>query len=259
MTLCLYAVVSTATVPVRIAGMRNEAMTVIRAGAVSGVVGRLASVPRPSSANLRAYHQAIARLSDAVPALLPVRFGTTLHSEAEVVTLLRARSASFRAALTRVRRRVQMTVRFVHSADRAAAVQRAEAGWATPALARSSGTAYLQSRASEARRLANREPCVELRRVVRRWIKAEVIEERNGVVSVYHLVPRAATASYRRAVEAGTFPVPPQVAGPFPPFAFAAPLSASLPVAVPVATPRRSPRPMRSASHRPWQSGADRG
>ena len=234
-------------------------MTVIRAGGVSGVVGRLASVPRPSSANLRAYHQAIGRLSDAVPALLPVRFGTTLHSEAEVVTLLRARSTSFRAALTRVRRRAQMTVRFLRSDDHSAEVGRAKAEATTPAVTRSSGTAYLQSRASEARRLAHWGPCAELRRVTRRWIKAEVIEERNDVVSVYHLVPRAAAASYRRAVDAGTFPVHPRVTGPFPPFAFADPLSASLPVAVSAATPHRSRRPARGASHRPSQSGAGRG
>jgi hypothetical protein len=251
--LCLYAVVATTPAKMRIAGMRNESMTVVRAGRISGVVGRLASVPRPSPANLRAYHQAMGRLFDVVPALLPVRFGTTLHSEAEVVMLLRARSASFRTALTRVRRRAQMTVRFVRRDDPHANNERA-----TPAVSRSSGTAYLHSRAGVARRLAGWEPCAELRRVAKRWIKAEVIEERNGVVSVYHLVSRADAASYRRAVEAATLAPQPRVTGPFPPFAFVDPLSASLPVAVP-AMPRESPRSGRGASRPALGRGAGRG
>jgi hypothetical protein len=237
----------------RMAGMRNEPMTVVRAGRISGVVGRLASAPRPSSANLRAYHQAMGRLSDVVPALLPVRFGTTLQSEAEVVTLLRARSASFRTALMRVRGRVQMTVRFVRRDD-----PRADVGSTAEAVSRSSGTAYLRSRASAARRLAAWEPCTELRRVAGRWIKAEVIEERNGVVSVYHLVPRAAAGSYRRAVEAETFATYPRVTGPFPPFAFVDPLSASVPVAAP-ATPHASARSARGVSRLPSRSRVDRG
>jgi hypothetical protein len=251
--LCLYAVVATAPVPLRVAGMRNEPMTVIRAGRISGVVGRLATEPRPSSVNLRAYHQAIDRLSAVVPALLPVRFGTTLQSEAEAVTLLRARSASFRTALTRVRRRVQMTARFV----RRDLPHPDVALTATPA-SRSSGTAYLQSRASVARRLATWEPCAELRRVARRWIRAEVIEERDGVVSVYHLVPRAAAGSYRRAAAAGTFATHPRVTGPFPPFAFVDPRSTSLPVAV-AAPPRQPSRIARSASRLPSRRGASRG
>ena len=241
MTLCLYAVVSAGTVPVRMAGMRNEPLTVVRAGRISGVVGRLAGVPRPASANLRAYHQAICRLSDAVPALLPVRFGTTLQSEAEVVMLLQARSESLRTALARVRRRVQMTVRFVRSDTRGA-----EAEVTAPSVVRSSGTAYLQSRAKAARRLATWEPCVELRRIAQRWIKAESIEEWHGVVSVYHLVPRGAVAAYRRAVDAGTFTTRPQVTGPFPPFAFADAVSAALPMLLQdppgVAAQRGTPR-----------------
>jgi hypothetical protein len=233
--------------------MRNEPMTLVHAGRISGVVGRLASVPPPSAANLRAYHQALGRLSGVVPALLPVRFGTMLQSEAEVVMLLRARSAWFRTGLTRVRRRVQMTVRFVRRDD-----PPADNEPATAPVSRSSGTAYLQSRASVAGRLAAWEPCAELRRVARRWIKAEVIEERNGVVSVYHLVPRTAAGSYRRAVEGATLATQPRVSGPFPPFAFADSLSASWPVAVPAA-PRESTRSARGASRPPSRHGAGRG
>ncbi len=257
MILCLYAVVATAPMQLPIAGMRSEPLTVVRAGRTSGIVGRLAGVPRPSSANLRAYHQAMGRLADVVPALLPVRFGTTLQSETEVAMLLRARSASFTAALTRVRRRVQMTVRFVRRDD-----PRADPEPTIADVSRSSGTAYLQSRARMAHRLAAWEPCAELRRVAGRWIKAEVIEERNGVVSVYHLVPRSAAESYRRAVEAAAFSTQPRVTGPFPPFAFADPLSASVPVAasaLPRESPRTSQRPARAVSRRPSARGAGRG
>jgi hypothetical protein len=202
--------------------MRNEQLTVVRAGHISGVVGHLAGPPRQTPRNLRAYHRAIARLSDAVSALLPVRFGTTFPSEAEVVALLRARTASFKSVLARVRGRVQMTVRFVSGEQQVPPVdERASAS------DRSSGTAYLRARALSARRLARWEPCVALSRVAGKWIRAELIEERHGVVSVYHLIPRAAAAHYRRVVEAGLSGLRPQVTGPFPPFAFADPLGAA--------------------------------
>jgi len=231
--LCLYAVVSTPRTPLHIGGMRNERLTVIRAGSISGVVGRLARPPRQAPRSLRAYHEAIQRLSDVVPALLPARFGTTFQSEAEVVALLRARSASFRPVLARVRRRVQMTVRFMPGRQPLPRLDE------TMSVSdRSSGIAYLRSRARAARRLATWEPCVTLSHIAGQWIRAELFEERHGVVSVYHLIPRAAAAQYRRAVEAGLPGARPQVTGPFPPFAFADPLGAAR-EAWPVSSRRR--------------------
>ena len=222
MILCLYAVVSTRRTPLHIRGMRNERLTVIQAGHISGVVGHLAGPLRQTPQNMRAYHDAIARLSDVVSALLPVRFGTTFQSEAEVVALLRARTASFTSILARVRGRVQMTVRFVSGEQQLPLVDEK-----VSAPDRSSGAAYLRSRALAARRLARWEPCVALSRIAGKWIRAELIEERHGVVSVYHLIPRAAAAHYRRVVEAGLSGLRPQVTGPFPPFAFADPLGAA--------------------------------
>jgi hypothetical protein len=238
--ICLYAIVPARRSAIRVNGLRNEPLTLVPAGRVSGVVGRLATVPAPTPRNLRAYHDAIARLAGVVPALLPVRFGTTFQSPADVVALLRARGASFTAALVRVRRRVQMTVRFVPGGDSRPAEEPP-----MPDAAGSSGTAYLRWRASASRPLAAWTPYRELTRVVRPWIKAEAIDERQGVMSIYHLIPRAAAERYRRAVEGGTFSARVTVAGPFAPFAFADPLagSAAAPARSPADAPASPPAP----------------
>ena len=202
--------------------MRRERLEVIRAGNVSAVVGRFSRPLSQTATNLLAYHDAIERLSGVMPAVLPVRFGTTFQSETEIIALLRARAAAFRMVLGRVRGRVQMTVRLLPGED-----QPPKADERPSAADRSSGAAYLRARARAARRLATWPPCVELARVVRRWIRAEVIEERHGVVSVYHLIPRRAPAQYRRAVKDGVSGLRVQVTGPFAPFAFADPLGAA--------------------------------
>ena len=219
MTLCLYALVSSPRTPLHVRGMRNERLEVIRVGHLSAVVGRFSRPLQQTSANLRAYHTAIGRLADVVSAVLPVRFGTTFQSEAEIVALLRERAAAFRTVLARVRNRVQMTVRLVPGDHQLPLADQGSSG-----SDRSSGAAYLRSRARAARRLAMWPPCVELSRVARRWIRAELTEARQGVVSVYHLIPRRAAAPYRRAVEGASLGVHAQVTGPFAPFAFADPV-----------------------------------
>lgn len=222
MTLCLYAIVSSTPTLLHLRGLRNERLELIRAGNVCAVVGRVSRPLQPTPANMRAYHNAIGRLAAVVPAVLPVRFGTTFQFDTEIVGLLRERAAAFRTVLTRVRGRVQMTVRLVTGEER---LPGTNAG--SSASDRSSGAAYLRSRAGHARRLVMWPPCVELRRVAIGWIRAELIEERQGVVSVYHLIPRRAAAPYRRAVEGELSGLRAKVTGPFPPFAFADPLGAA--------------------------------
>jgi hypothetical protein len=58
---------------------------------------------------------------------------------------------------------------------------------------------------------------------VRRWVRQERVEERGGVLSVYHLVPRTAAGSYARAVSRAFADTAVVVTGPFPRFAFADP------------------------------------
>jgi hypothetical protein len=85
------------------------------------------------------------------------------------------------------------------------------------------GGAYLRERAAAAARERDVPGFEPVRAAVRRWVRDERVEKREGVASVYHLVPRASADSYRTAAEragadSGLRVV---VTGPFPPYAFA--------------------------------------
>ena len=216
MTRCVYAIVPSATRLPRGRGFRGERLRVLRAGAVGAVVGELGRAPRQTPANLRAYHRVVEQLSAACPALLPVRFGTVLADEDEIVGMLRSRQAAFRRRLTQVRGRVQMTVRLVRPAHADASTSSTAAR--PPA---SSGAEYLFARAAAHRREEGAAECAALRLLVGRWVKAERVQPQGPVISVYHLVPRTAATAYRQVIEGAGVPgVRLMVSGPFPPFAF---------------------------------------
>ena len=222
MTRCVYAFASPPSRALRVRGLRGETLMVVRRKAVAAIVGELRTAPVPTPRNLRAYHAVLQRLADDLPAMLPVRFGTVLPDLEELTDVLRARQRVLRRQLARVRRRVQMTVRFV-AVGRVLpdAVGRVLSDPAERSADRSTGRAYLHARAAAAARVAQREECVRLRAAVSRWVRAERIETRAGVLTVYHLVPRAAASAYRRAVaEARWDHLTVAVGGPYPPFAF---------------------------------------
>jgi hypothetical protein len=54
-------------------------------------------------------------------------------------------------------------------------------------------------------------------------VRDERIEKRAGVLTVYHLVPRASAATYRRAIERAAADADAQIviSGPWPAYAFA--------------------------------------
>ena len=86
-----------------------------------------------------------------------------------------------------------------------------------------SGGDYLRARAREAaaqRRVPGFEP---VRAAVARWVRDERVEHRDGVSTIYHLIPRASSARYRQALEdaAAAAALPAVVTGPWPPYAFA--------------------------------------
>ena len=214
MTRCVYAFASPPRRALRVRGLRGEMLVVVRRKAVAAIVGELRTAPVPTPRNLRAYHAVLQRLADDLPAMLPVRFGTVLPDLEELTDVLQSRQRVLRRQLARVRRRVQMTVRFV-------TIGRVLPDPAERSADRSTGRAYLRARAAAAARLAQREECVRLRAAVSRWVRAERIEMRAGVLTVYHLVPRAAASAYRRAVaEARWDHLTVAVGGPYPPFAF---------------------------------------
>ncbi len=92
-----------------------------------------------------------------------------------------------------------------------------------PAPPLRTGAAYLRERAAAAAREREVPAFEPIRDAVRRWIRDQRVEKREGVASVYHLVPRASADAYRVAAEraAADNGLRVVVTGPFPPYAFA--------------------------------------
>jgi hypothetical protein len=89
-------------------------------------------------------------------------------------------------------------------------------------VARDSGTEYLKARAAAAASAHEIAGFAPVRAAVRRWVRDERVERRGTVASVYHLIPRAQTVKYRRALEyaAREAGLRVMVSGPWPPYAF---------------------------------------
>ena len=218
MAVCVYALASTAMPrgwPRRTAGLARERLRALRVGRIIAIVGDLRRVPSPDEPTLRRFDRVIRQLFLSAPALLPARFGTCFGTADELTTVLRLRQPSLRRALRRVRGRAQMTVRVIETGRLKPAPP--SASHSRPVTG---GADYLRRRAAEDRHVPGFEP---VRASVGRWVRDERLERRARVATIYHLVPRAATTSYRAAVERAAADAGLQcvVTGPWPPYAFA--------------------------------------
>jgi hypothetical protein len=177
-------------------------------------VEHLEDAPVLSESTLRMQHEIVLRIAARAGAILPVRFGAFVD-ETELEALLLRRRRVLRAALTRVRGRVQMTVRILGHVN----VRR-------PVRPARSGTAFLKARRAAAR------PVVPpmgraVQAAVRSLVAGEQVDRGHGsvVVTLHHLVERNLAARYRRLVRAHMARIGPSaeltVSGPWPPFAFA--------------------------------------
>lgn len=189
------------------------------------IVERRADVPPVELGTLKAHNAVVARLAGAVPAILPVRFGTLLEM-AEIEAALDEREEEIAEAFERVRGRVQFTWRQdARSARRARGVQRARgaAGAGSAGVAGErvlSGAEYLRQAARAA------EPPAAFRSVreqLRPLIVAERFQPSTPALpgSLYHLVERTSEARYRLVAARLAASSPKlRVTGPFPTFAF---------------------------------------
>jgi hypothetical protein len=89
------------------------------------------------------------------------------------------------------------------------------------------GRQYLQAKAARAAREAFVPGFDPVRAAVRRWVRDERVERREGRTTVFHLVPRAGAEAYRRTIErvADEHGVHVTITGPWAPYAFAEALS----------------------------------
>jgi hypothetical protein len=253
-TLCVYALTNAQAGRLGARGLDGERLQLLTSGAIGAIVGEMAEVPRPTIENLQRYGNVVGRLASHRVALLPARFGTCLE-RSELFFVLRSRERLLRAALSRVRHRVQMTVRVRENAsesgegnlrpDQDASTRHTGAGVAlrpgaggvdagdsprvpTPGrtarrTAAGAGSRYLRQRASLMANANQMEGCALVRAAVRPFVRDELVERRPDVTTVYHLVPRTSVGAYQRALERTPVPSPLRivVTGPWPPYAFA--------------------------------------
>lgn len=213
MRLCVYALAARTNRRLAATGIAGEPIRRIRIGAIDILVGAMAKAPRPTVAALRRYDRLMTSLWRRYPALLPVRFGTTVRSQAELEALVAGMQPAIRRQLTTVRNRGQMTVRVLYTGARSAT--RPDMGRSPTA---SPGVQYLRKRAAEVRSAE----VESLRAAVSRWIRAERVEGHAKIATVYHLIPLGAVDRYRAAMtsaaaEAGVRMI---LSGPYPPYAF---------------------------------------
>jgi hypothetical protein len=223
----VYAVVSAPPARLGIAGVAGERLRVVTVDRISAVVGGVRRAPAPAVRNLRRYAVVIDSIASRVPAILPVRFGTTVTDPDELTFILRSRRATLRERLRAVRGRAQMTIRLLESESGDAPLRSRSTVTGRARLrleyGATQGTQYLQRRreiAASARAVPAFDP---VRDAVRRYLKDERVEKRDRIVTINHLVSRASAGRYRDAVEraARDNDVRLIVTGPFPPYAFA--------------------------------------
>ena len=181
------------------------------------IVERRADVPPAEFDTLRTHDAVVTRLAAAVPAILPVRFGTLLELE-EMQETLADREPEIVEAFDRVRGRVQFTWR-AHGGRRLAAEGR-RAKVAPQGEAGASGTEYLRRAAAKA---APPAAFQTLRQKLRPLLAAERYQAATPSLpdSLYHLVDRASVSRYRLIARTLASAGPAlRLSGPFPPFAF---------------------------------------
>ena len=171
------------------------------------IAERRETAPPVNEAELQRQHALVLRVSDAVPAVIPARFGSLLEAR-ELAAVLRQRQDLIKTTLDHVRDSVQMTLRIAGAA--------APPAEGTP----TSGRDYLQRRRDELEPPAPAHAGDTLRE-----LRALILDERRkmverGILAVYHLVRRADVKEYRDTVTSiGTPGI--ALSGPFAPFAFA--------------------------------------
>jgi hypothetical protein len=181
------------------------------------IVERRADVPPAEFDTLRTHDAVVARLAAAVPAILPVRFGTLLELE-EMDEALADREPEIVEAFDRVRGRVQFTWRAQGARRLVAEARRAKAAAAGDAGA--PGVDYLRRAAAKAAPPA-------AFRAVREQLRPLLAAERYQAATaslphaLYHLVDRGRVSRYSLIARTLASSSPAlRLSGPFPPFAF---------------------------------------
>jgi hypothetical protein len=199
--------------------LRRRGLRFVEVDGLLAAVRTARRAPTPTARGLRRHDEVVRALADAAPAVVPVRFATLLEDADALRRALAPRLPELRRALALVRGRVQMTLRVWQPAGREASPAPPRPAPDAPAA----GKRYLQTRA-EWWRAADVPGLASVLDALRPLTAAERIERHATpplTASVYHLVDRAHTATYRRAVQRQRSGLRLRLSGPWPPYAFA--------------------------------------
>ena len=188
-----------------------------RIGSILAVVERRADVPPAEFGTLQRHQAVVTELASRVPAILPVRFGTLLETDA-LEEVLGEREGDVADGFDLVRDRVQFTWRRTQVRSTKTEVRSTKRTTTTEL----SGGEYLR----QAARAVKPAPPAAWR-AIRSKLAPLVASERYQPASaatpesLYHLVGRTETQKYRLLADKLASSSPSvTVTGPFPPFAF---------------------------------------
>lgn len=190
------------------------ALGIRRVGSILAAVERRADVPPAEFGTLQRHQDVVSDLAARVPALLPVRFGTLLDTEA-LEEVLGEREGDVADAFDLVRGRVQFTWRRKQ-------VRGARSEVRDPRHDVRSGTDYLR-RAARSMKPAAPAAWRPIRSTLKPLVAAERYQPATASTpeSLYHLVARTDAGAYQRlGAELASAGRDMLLTGPFPPFAF---------------------------------------
>jgi hypothetical protein len=231
--LYLYAVAapptsSTSSAPATaVRGFEDREVSWRPAGGLLAAVARLERTPTVELESLRAHDRVVRGLSASVAALLPMRFGQALGSEADLEASIARAGARLRPALAAVEGCAQMTLRVCGERDAA------PAGGASGADAPDDdglgpGARYLAARArASAPPPGVTDALAPLLDALAPRTRAHRVERGRApglLASIYHLVPNEDLEAYAQVLErhrAALAPLRLRASGPWPPYAFA--------------------------------------
>jgi len=190
----------------------------VRGPSAAAIVEDREISPSPTRRALRAHDLTVRRIAAVTPAVLPVRFGTIVHTDRALASLLRSWSADLRSALGLVDGREQMTLRLFGAPIAITQPERGD-------LDDDPGTRHLIRRAAAHARAQFAPELEPLRQALGPLVQVERVARQDAgplLLTAYHLIPRGASSQYRSRLQqhAAAFGLRAVVSGPWPPYAF---------------------------------------
>lgn len=210
-------------------GAFGQACTVLTGGPLAAIGARLPAelqVAQPTTADLLAYSRVIEHVHEQTT-IVPLRFGSVLHSAAAVRSYLAENAAAYEQLLARLAGTEELAVRIVIAPPPAPSLPPH-----SPPSAAGIGAAYLRARQLRHAQAAQQRAAGEARA---EWLRAALMPQARAhrtelipqgeqlAVAAAFLIPRGTFAAVRAQARAlaASESVKLTVSGPFPPFSFA--------------------------------------